>query len=280
MTSTGSPLWLGPKKCPKPLVFDPEDSTHFDFVEAAANLCAANYAIEGTKDRDQIKAILKTVAVLEFIAKSLEDELSACSEGDKDEVKRLYELNPAILNQQDSFGWTGLMLSLSNKHHSVSRWLLGRPGIDTTATDAEDNDTALHFACRRPTPLEIVAQLAELSRRQGNFNLKNGTGLTGLDWAVVKRHPSIALHLAWLGADCKPFHRRAGPVKFQTWLDEGCQQQAQYWAVSPNDSEALDLLATTENVKMDIKNLRNLAKFFNHIRPAMNLALYLLNNSY
>ena len=75
MTSTGSPFWSGPKKCPKPLVFDPEDSTHFDFVEAAANLRAGNYAIEGTKDRDQIKAILKTVTVPEFVAESLEDEL-------------------------------------------------------------------------------------------------------------------------------------------------------------------------------------------------------------
>jgi len=70
VTSTGSPFWSGPKKCPKPLVFDPEDSTHFDFVEAAANLRAGNYAIQGTKDRDQIKAILKTVAVPEFVAKS------------------------------------------------------------------------------------------------------------------------------------------------------------------------------------------------------------------
>ena len=38
-------------------------------------------------------------------------------------------------------------------------------------------------------------------------------------------------------------------------------------------------MATTENVEMDVKNLRNLAKFFNH-GPAMNLTLYRLSNAY
>ena len=72
----------------------------------------------------------------------------------------------------------------------------------------------------------------------------------------------------------------AGPVTFQTWLDEGSQQQAQYWAVSANYTKALDSLASTENVEMDVKNLLNLAKFFNHTGPEMNLTLYRLNNSY
>ena len=85
-----------------------------------------------------------------------------------------------------------------------------------------------------------------------------------LDYADMYGHASIALYLAWLGADCKPFHLRVGQVTFQTWVDEGYQQQAQYWAVSADDSEALDSLATTENVEMDVKNLRNLAKFYNH----------------
>ena len=48
--------------------------------------------------------------------------IEACLKGDKNEAKRLYEENPAILNEQDSGGWTGLMESLSNKHHSV--WML------------------------------------------------------------------------------------------------------------------------------------------------------------
>jgi len=70
VTSTGSPFWSGPKKCPKALDFDPEDQMHFGFVESAANLRAGVYGIEGTKDKDQIKAILKQVVVPQFEAKS------------------------------------------------------------------------------------------------------------------------------------------------------------------------------------------------------------------
>merc|ERR1719500_2388034 len=70
VTSTGSPFWSGPKKCPKVLDFDPEDHMHFDFVESAANLKAEIYGIEKNKDRDQIKAILKQVVVPAFEARS------------------------------------------------------------------------------------------------------------------------------------------------------------------------------------------------------------------
>jgi len=208
--------------------------------------------------------------------------IGACKRGDKNEAKRLYERNPTILNQKDNYGRTGLMWSLARKQHLVSRWLLGLPGLDTAST-AEVADTALHCACRFGAPLDIVAQLAELARRQGNLNPQTlSTYSTGLDYsaAVMFGHDSIALYLAWLGADCMSCDRRAGPVTLQTWLDEGFQQQAQYWALSADDSEALDVLASIENVEIDVKNLLNLAKFFNHTGPEMNLTLFRLNNSY
>ena len=108
--------------------------------------------------------------------------IGACKRGDKNEAKRLYERNPTILNQKDNYGRTGLMWSLARKQHTVSRWLLGLPGLDTAST-AEVADTALHCACRFGAPLDIVAQLAELARRQGTLNhgTRSGTeGLTGL----------------------------------------------------------------------------------------------------
>merc|ERR1719350_1366032 len=70
VTSTGNLFWSGPKRCPKVLTFDAEDTLHFDFVEAAANLRAENYGIKGTKDRDEIKSILKQVNVPVFEPKS------------------------------------------------------------------------------------------------------------------------------------------------------------------------------------------------------------------
>ena len=70
VTSTGNLFWSGPKRCPKVLTFDAEDPLHFDFVEAAANLRAENYGIKGTKDKEEIKAILKQVNVPCFEPKS------------------------------------------------------------------------------------------------------------------------------------------------------------------------------------------------------------------
>jgi len=70
VTSSGNLFWSGPKRCPKILDFDVEDPLHYDFVLAAANLRAENYRIKGTKDREEIKAILKQVNVPVFAPKS------------------------------------------------------------------------------------------------------------------------------------------------------------------------------------------------------------------
>merc|ERR1712117_43763 len=70
VTSTGNLFWSGPKRCPKALNFDVEDPLHYDFVEAAANLRAENYGIKGTKDKNEIKSILKQVNVPVFEPKS------------------------------------------------------------------------------------------------------------------------------------------------------------------------------------------------------------------
>ena len=151
--------------------------------------------------------------------------IEACNGGYKNEAKRLYEKNPAILNQHlKPDGWTGLMFSLRNQNHAVSRWLLGRPSIDTALT-AAGGITALHVACGYGTPLDIVAQLAELSRRQGSLDIKHDSRRTGLDIAVMRGHTSIALHLAWLGAGCR-VENKLWPegVTLQTWLDAGLAQ--------------------------------------------------------
>ena len=116
------------------------------------------------------------------------------------------------------------MRSLLYKHHSVSRWLLGRPGLDTVTTTV-NAETALHWACHFGAPLDIVAQLAELARRQGSLNLKDVAGWTALDCAVKIGRTSIALHLAWLGAGCR-VENKLWPegVTLQTWLDAGLAQ--------------------------------------------------------
>jgi len=70
VTSSGSPFWSGPKKCPKPLTFDPEDSLHMDYIVAAANLMAEVYGIPKHTDRPAIATILLKVNVPKFEPKS------------------------------------------------------------------------------------------------------------------------------------------------------------------------------------------------------------------
>eukprot|EP00088_Acartia_fossae_P034488 TRINITY_DN353_c0_g1_i1.p1 TRINITY_DN353_c0_g1~~TRINITY_DN353_c0_g1_i1.p1 ORF type:complete len:1113 (+),score=407.62 TRINITY_DN353_c0_g1_i1:244-3582(+) len=70
VTSSGSPFWSGPKKCPKPLDFSTEDQLHMDFVDAAANLLAEVYGIEKNRNRADIVNILSMVNVPQFVPKS------------------------------------------------------------------------------------------------------------------------------------------------------------------------------------------------------------------
>ena len=45
-TSTGQPFWSGPKRCPKVIEFNAEESLHLDFIEASAILFAETYGIK------------------------------------------------------------------------------------------------------------------------------------------------------------------------------------------------------------------------------------------
>lgn len=62
-TTSGAPFWSGPKRCPSPLVFDPKEDYHLDYVVAAANLRANLYGIPNCVDRDCIAKIATSVEV-------------------------------------------------------------------------------------------------------------------------------------------------------------------------------------------------------------------------
>lgn len=65
-TSSGQPFWSGPKRAPDPLKFDANDSTHYTFVLAAANLHAFNYRIQPVSDRKHITSVLENMIVPDF----------------------------------------------------------------------------------------------------------------------------------------------------------------------------------------------------------------------
>uniref|UniRef100_A0A8C7VRZ1 E1 ubiquitin-activating enzyme n=1 Tax=Oncorhynchus mykiss TaxID=8022 RepID=A0A8C7VRZ1_ONCMY len=70
LTSSGLPFWSGAKRCPHPLTFDPSNTTHMDYVVAAANLYGQIYGIVGTRDSSAIRSILETVHIPAFTPKS------------------------------------------------------------------------------------------------------------------------------------------------------------------------------------------------------------------
>ena len=45
LDSHGQPFWSGPKRCPDPIAFNPNDATHLMFVMSCANLIAFNLGI-------------------------------------------------------------------------------------------------------------------------------------------------------------------------------------------------------------------------------------------
>ncbi|XP_041743474.1 ubiquitin-like modifier-activating enzyme 1 isoform X2 [Coregonus clupeaformis] len=70
LTSSGLPFWSGAKRCPHPLTFDPNNTTHMDYVVAAANLYGQIYGIVGTRDCSAIRSVLERVHIPAFTPKS------------------------------------------------------------------------------------------------------------------------------------------------------------------------------------------------------------------
>ncbi|XP_054473859.1 ubiquitin-like modifier-activating enzyme 1 [Anoplopoma fimbria] len=70
VTATGLPFWAGAKRCPHPLTFDPNSTTHMEYVVAAANLYGQIFGISGTRDCASIRETLEQVHVPSFTPKS------------------------------------------------------------------------------------------------------------------------------------------------------------------------------------------------------------------
>lgn len=69
-TSSGQPFWSGPKRCPKPIIFDIDNPLHLDYIFTAANLRAETYNINQIRDRVYVANVVSSVLVPEFVPKS------------------------------------------------------------------------------------------------------------------------------------------------------------------------------------------------------------------
>jgi len=70
ITQEGLPFWSGPKRCPHPVVFDPANPVHMDFILAAANLRAQMFQLRGSITRENVLQSLKDFALPPFTPKS------------------------------------------------------------------------------------------------------------------------------------------------------------------------------------------------------------------
>nr|XP_046239442.1 ubiquitin-like modifier-activating enzyme 1 isoform X2 [Scatophagus argus] len=70
VTAAGLPFWSGSKRCPHPLTFDPNNTTHMEYVMATASLYGQIYGINGLRDFASIRKILEKAHVPSFTPKS------------------------------------------------------------------------------------------------------------------------------------------------------------------------------------------------------------------
>lgn len=67
---SNQPFWSGPKRCPKPLDFDVNDSMHLDYIYAAANLKAFVYGLPQVRDQKTVADLVSKVEVPVFTPRS------------------------------------------------------------------------------------------------------------------------------------------------------------------------------------------------------------------
>ncbi|XP_044881035.1 ubiquitin-like modifier-activating enzyme 7 isoform X4 [Mauremys mutica] len=65
-TSPGVPFWAGPKRCPRPLEFDCDNSTHMEYIMAAASLFAQTHRLQVPRDRAAARETLRAMAMPPF----------------------------------------------------------------------------------------------------------------------------------------------------------------------------------------------------------------------
>ncbi|XP_061202958.1 ubiquitin-like modifier-activating enzyme 7 isoform X2 [Neopsephotus bourkii] len=63
----GVPFWAWDRTCPHPLIFNPENDTHLDYIMAAAHLFAQSHKIPPCSERASAQAVLCSVVLPPFV---------------------------------------------------------------------------------------------------------------------------------------------------------------------------------------------------------------------
>lgn len=102
VTTSGQPFWSGPKRCPKPIIFDPTESLHMDFIVSTSILYAKIYGIKPNEDRQYIHDTVNKIKLPEFVPKSgvkidttdAEAAASANANADENELQEVADSIP------------------------------------------------------------------------------------------------------------------------------------------------------------------------------------------
>lgn len=121
--------------------------------------------------------------------------LNACRTGNLDEVKKIYEAEPSIINRADARGYTPLILAVYSNQPSIVSFLLEK-GAQINAQDSAGNSALMGASFKGYT--EIAIQLLNAG---ANVNLRNGSGAPALTFAVTFGHLRIAELLLQKGAN-------------------------------------------------------------------------------
>lgn len=90
LTSTGTSLWSGEKKCPDSLEFDPYNSSHLDYIMNCSNIWGNIFKIELNINKEYTKEILKTLPKLELKI-NLDTKISLTEEEEKKRIDDLVQ---------------------------------------------------------------------------------------------------------------------------------------------------------------------------------------------
>ncbi|RJR08340.1 ankyrin repeat domain-containing protein [Candidatus Parcubacteria bacterium] len=118
------------------------------------------------------------VAVVPITEKAIEELYMAINHEDIEEVKKIINIYPDIVNIEDSWSWTPLYRALSCKSTEIAELLISK-GADVNARD-EEGGTPLHAA----VSLDVSKEFVELLISNGaDVNARTNDGLTPLDLA-------------------------------------------------------------------------------------------------
>lgn len=157
LTSEGSPFWSAGKRCPQPIVLNPDNELHLDFIESTVMLLGRCINLESKFTRDNLIEIIKNYKVSEFkVEKDLVIASNDSELAKENKVVDILELNketkietcnPQVLEKDDDTNYhikwitsasnlRASNYSIQNADYYTTKGIAGKiiPAVSTTTS--------------------------------------------------------------------------------------------------------------------------------------------------